>query len=383
MLDKLQQCTHGKSIERNDVSAVTWQKHFKGLMQPSGKNPNDNDSEFTEYINNETNWQIFNELCARIKDEEVSKAISSLKRGKTCGLNLILNEMIKACGALLLPVLNKLFNMILVSGHYPSAWCNSWLKPLHKGGDHTDPNRYRGISIINCMGKLFSTVLNNRLLKFIEKNELRSKHQIGFTKDCRTSVHMLALKTMIDKYNQENQKLYTCFIDFSKAFDTVPRDALLYKLLKMGIGGHFAKILKNIYDKSSVQVNVRNHLTTPFHDNIDVKQGCVLSPNLFKLFISDLSKTFDDECWPAKLYKENINCLMFADDVVLTSETAEGLQHALDKLEAYSKKWLLKINCEKTKIMIFNKSGKLLNDKFLLGNELLENNNSYSLPTWV
>ena len=189
---------------------------------------------------------------------------------------------------------------------------------------------------------------------------------------------MFALKTMIDKYSQENQKLYICFIDFSKAFDTVSRDALFYKLLKMGIGGSFAKIVKNMYDKSLIQVNVQNHLTNPFHDNIGVKQGCVLSPNLFKLFTSDLCKSFNDDCRPVELYQENISCLMFADDVVLTSETAEGLQLALDNLEVYSKKWQLKINCEKTKIMIFNKSGKLLHEKFTLGNEQLENTNSYT-----
>ena len=187
-------------------------KHFKGLMQPSGKNPNENDSEFTEYINNETNWQIFNELCARIKDEEVSKAISSLKRGKTCGLDLISNEMIKACGALSPPCIKQIVQ------HDPCLWTPTRLPGVtagwnhsHKGGDRTDPNRYRGISIMSCMGKLFCTVLNNRLLKFIEKNELRSKHQIGFTKDCRTSDHMLALKTMIDKYNQEKPKAVHVF----------------------------------------------------------------------------------------------------------------------------------------------------------------------------
>ena len=65
-------------------------------------------------------------------------------------------------------------------------------------------------------------------------------------------------------------------------------------------------------------------------------------------------------------------------DVVLPSETAEGLQRALDKLEAYSEKWLLKINCEKTKIMILNKSGKLFKEKFTSGKEQLEKTNSYT-----
>ena len=212
------------------------------------------------------------------------KAVSTLKNGKACGIDLITNEMLKASSSLLLPALNKLFNMILVSGHYPSVWSSSWLKPLHKGGDCTDPNRYRGISIMSCMGKLFCSILNHRLVSFIETNKLGSKYQIGFTKDCRTADHMLAMKTLIDKYSSAGQKLYTCFIDFSKAFDTVWRDALFYKLLKLGIGGPFAEILKNIYNKSSVQIKLREGLTAPFHDNIGVKQGCVLSPTLFKNF---------------------------------------------------------------------------------------------------
>ena len=154
--------------------------------------------------------------------------------------------MLTASSSLLIPTLNNFFNMILISGHYPSAWSCSWLKPLHKGGDCTDPNRYRGISIMSCMGKLFCSILNNRLVELISKNEFGNKCQIGYKKGCRASDHMLGVKTLIHKNTQTNQKLYTCFIDFSKAFDTVWRDALFYKLLKMGTGGPFAKLLKDI-----------------------------------------------------------------------------------------------------------------------------------------
>ena len=87
---------------------------------------------------------------------------------------------------------------------------------------------------------------------------------------------------------------------------------------------------------------------------------------------------FNSACQPAQLFDEKISCLMFADDAVLISESAEGLQHALDKIKEFSNKWLLKINTEKTKIMIFNKSGKLLKDGFTLGNVPLQNVNSYT-----
>ena len=189
---------------------------------------------------------------------------------------------------------------------------------------------------------------------------------------------MLAVKTLIDKYTQTNQKLYTCFIDFSKAFDTVWREALFHKLLKMGIGGPFAKLLKYMYNKSSIQIALQNGLSDPFHDNIGVKQGCVLSPTLFRIFLTDMGDIFNSACQPAQLFDEKISCLMFADDAVLISESAEGLQHALDKIKEFSDKWLLKINTEKTKVMIFNKSGKLLNDGFTLGNVPLQNVNSYT-----
>ena len=226
---------------------------------------------------------------------------------------------------------------------------------------------------------------------------------------CRASDHMLAVKTLVDKYTQTNQKLYTCFIDFSKAFDTVWRDALFYKLLKgqdwqatvcckvgaaalvhlrpvlggctilpfkMGIGGPFAKLLKDMYNKSSIQIALQNGLSEPY--NIGVKQGCVLSPTLFKIFLTDMGDIFNSACQPAQLFDEKISYLMFADDAVLISESAEGLQHALDKIKEFSDKWLLRINTEKTKIMIFNKSGKLLKDGFTLGNVPLQNVNSYT-----
>jgi hypothetical protein len=286
--------------------------------------------------------------------------------------------MLKAGSTSMLPALKKLFNTILSSGIYPTAWSESWVTPIHKGGDHMDPNRYRGISVMSCMGKLFCSILNNRLANFIQKYELGNKYQVGFTKNCRTSDHMLTLKTLVDKYSQNNRKLYTCFIDFSKAFDTVWREGLFYKLLKMGIGGNFVKTIRNMYNRATTQIRLKDGLTEHIGNNIGVKQGCVLSPTLFKLFINDMHKLFDKQCDPAKLHNEDVSCLMFADDVVLVSETAEGMQKSLDKLDAYCKNWLLKVNYEKTKIMIFNKAGKRIKENFTLDNTPLECTDSYT-----
>ncbi len=148
---------------------------------------------------------------------------------------------------------------------------------------------------------------------------------------CKTSDHILTLKTLTDKYFHKNKKLFVCFIDFRKEFDSVWRDALVYKLLKANVGGMFGRLIQNIYALSSVQIKLREGLTGAFQDNIGVKQGCVLSPTLFKLFINDLPSVFSDKCHPATLYNTKVTSLMFADDVVLTSESKEGLQQALFK----------------------------------------------------
>ena len=230
---------------------------------------------------------------------------------------------------------------------------------------------------MSCLGKCFVTILNNRLVLYLTNQGKNSKCQIGFSKDCRTSDHILTIKTLIDKYTQENKKLYTCFIDFKKAFDTVWRNGLFYKLLKRGIGGNFARLLENMYSKATVSVKLPGGTTEYFTSTLGVKQGCVLSPTLFKLFVNDMPDIFDHSCSPAKLYHENINCLLFADDVILVSETPEGLQHALDKLMDYCQQWLLEVNPEKTKVMIFNKSGKkIISNKFYLQGNSLELVNS-------
>ena len=134
-----------------------------------------------------------------ISSEEVSKALRSLKNGKSCGLDSVSNEMLKASRVICLDVYCKLFNMILKSGEFPEIWTRSFIVPLHKSGNCHDPNYYRGLAINSCFGKLFTTILNNRLKKFINNNNVIHRHQIGFTEKSQTIDHMLVIKTLVDK----------------------------------------------------------------------------------------------------------------------------------------------------------------------------------------
>ena len=372
IIQELEAIYKDRADKSDQIDPSIWEAHFKTLMQ---KDISDSETvrKVKEYLANEENWKIFNELSFKITETELRKAARNLKSNKSAGTDLIINEMLKSSIDVMYPTLLKLFDLLLRHSYIPEEWGLSLLKPLHKGGSTQDPNCFRGISLMSCIGKLFLSILNNRLTSFMSDRNLNTRYQIAFEPKKRTSDHILTLKTITDKYTQNGQKVYSCLVDFRKAFDTVWREGLIYKLLKYDIGGPFGKIIKSLYDNTHVSIKLSGGITPSFKTTIGVRQGCVLSPTLFKIFINDLPDIFTEYCKPVSLGNDNLNCLMFADDLVLLSETPEGLQSALDKLQDYCDKWFLQINTKKTKIIIFNKAGRLVTkNTFTINDEEIE-----------
>ena len=162
----------------------------------------------------------------------------------------------------------------------------------------------------------------------------------------RTSDHLLVLRFLVDKYvNGQGGKLYSCFVDLKKAYDTVPRVKLFFKLLKeYSVGGKFLKILQEIYKENQVFIKTTDGLLQPFLTTIGVKQGCVFSPILFNIFIDKINGILDESCDPVKLNNLDLNCLLWADDFVLFSQTAEGLKNSINKTKKFYDSLGLKIN---------------------------------------
>ena len=312
----------------------------------------------------------FSELDFQITEREIRKTVQTLKNGKSVGLDLIQNEMIKYGIDNLLTPLAKLFNLVLSSSHYPSAWAKGRIISLHKKGDASDPSNFRGITISSCLGKLFNTILNKRLNSYLEKNNLLSDYQIGFRKNHRTSDHMLILKTLIDKYKKGKKPLYIGFVDFMKAFDTVWHHGLFHKILKTGISNLFYKIIKSMYSKVSLTVQVGENITPFFASTVGVRQGDNLSPSLFNLFVNDLPHIFDPKCASPNFGDIPIPCLLFADDLLIFSESKEGFQQAFNNLKKYCDKWHLKVNPAKTQFMCI--SGKDTPAVVTYGNEVVK-----------
>ena len=184
-----------------------------------------------------------------ISEQEIIYALSLLKINKAAGQDGIPSEMLKACMSnhFFVRVLKHHFNRILTNGIFPDEWRMNNLTPIHKKGRKCDPQNYRGIAVGSAISKLFSLVLNNRLTKFMEENNLIPENQIGFRKGYRTSDHVLTLKTIIDKYLHKCKKhMYVCFVDFKSAYDTVWRDGLIYKMMLNGFSTKFTKIISNM-----------------------------------------------------------------------------------------------------------------------------------------
>lgn len=363
--------TDKTNAPESQIPVDEWLSHFSNLNTPSPEFKNRLD-EISKLLSDKEKIPTFSSLDFAIRDKEIIKAINSLKMGKAKGLDGILNEMLKHSRDTITPCLLKIFNYILSSSEYPNMWKISFIKPLFKSKNPLDPANYRGIAIMSCLAKLFNKILNNRLDKFLSDNKIIKKEQIGFERESRTSDHMFILKCLIDKMKKVgNNKLFTCFVDFKKAFDTVVHPALFLKLNLIGINGLFYNILKEMYNNNILSIKIQDKLSPNFISNIGVRQGDTLSPNLFKIFINDLPEIFDESCEPPILGNISINSLMFADDVVLLSNSETGLKNCLKRLEQYCSKWCLKINTEKTKILIFNKAGRLYNLNFNFQNKPL------------
>ena len=135
------------------------------------------------------------ELDDPIPTEEIDKAIKKLKNKKAPGLDRMRNEMLKTSLRFIRASLTKLFTLILKSGAFPTLWSDGIITALHKSGNKDDPSNYRGICISSCLGKLFCSILNNRLLNFSQKHKIIHRSQIGFLPGHRTSDHIFTLKT--------------------------------------------------------------------------------------------------------------------------------------------------------------------------------------------
>ena len=295
--------------------------------------------------------------------DEIMKFVKDLKNNKAAGIDEIINEFIKCSIEFMLPLYIKLFNRVLDTGEIPDDWLTGMIIPIYKNkGSKEDTNNYRGITLLSCVGKLFTSILNQRLTEFCDNNLILKEIQAGFRKGYSTLDNIYVFKNIIELFRFKKKKLFCCFVDYKKAFDSVWREALWYKLTKAGIQGKIFNVIKSLYAQVKSCVFLNGKKSDFFISARGVRQGENLSPLLFSLFVNDIEEEFiNSGCKYIELNDAQLDnfirllILMYADDTIILADSESNMQTALHSLQLYCEKWKLEINCTKTKISIFSR----------------------------
>ena len=299
------------------------------------------------------------ELDTKFSLKEVQNTLKRLKAGKAAGHDEILVEWLKYGGDQMTYALWMLCNLVWVSEKCPQEWSKGVITLLYKDGDKRHPLNYRGITLLSVVGKVFAALINKRLMGYCEEKHVLAEEQAGFRygRACVDQIFILA--DIISTRRQAGKKTYTCFIDVEKAYDRVWRNGLWMSLWKRGVRGRLWRVFKDYYNKVESCVRLDDGNTEWFDINVGVRQGCVLSPILFDVFIDQLARDVKALGLGVEMEDggENLSLLMYADDIVLVAESEEDLQLMMNAVARYCTHWRLQVNLGKTKTMVFGERG--------------------------
>ena len=357
--------TDGQVITDTERVLNKWKEDFQALYECPQDVEENFDTDFYNGIITEkmrweeqmesANYQCNQELNKQISFHEIELVVRNLKSKKSTGVDNIPNEVLKNHNVMLLLYYFyvKCFEFCML----PSVWLKAVIVPVPKSStkDPFVPLNYRGISILSCVCKVFSGIINKRIVNYFELGNLFVEEQNGFRKKRACIDHIYSLTSMIRNRLADNKETFACYIDMQKAFDWVDREMLFYKLLAYNIDGNLYKCIKALYNHPLSCVRVNTHLTDWFCTENGVRQGDSLSPTLFAVFINDLVKEINDFNLGISVHERKVSILLFADDIVILGENAEELQVLLDYVEKWCKNWRMKINMDKTKIVHYRK----------------------------
>ena len=194
-------------------------------------------------------------------------------------------------------------------------------------------------------------ILQARLQQYV--NHELPDVQAGFRKGRGTRGQIANIHWIIKKATEFQKNIYFCFIDYAKAVDCVDHKKLLKILKEMGMPDHLICLLRNLYAVQEATVRIGRGTTDLLQTGKGVHQGCILSPCLFNLYAEYIMRNagLDEAQAGVKIAGRNINNLRYADDTTLMAESEEELKSLLMKVKEESKKFGLKLNIQKTKIM--------------------------------
>ena len=309
-----------------------------------------------------------------ILKEEVEKAVKSMKWRKAEGSDGVVVEMVEASGEFGLRKITELANLIYSSGQVPESMKESEFLVIPKKNGAVECSNHRTISIMSQIAKIILKVLDERLKRKVV--ETVDKVQFGFRKGmgCRNATFML--RTVIERAVEKQRDIFMCFIDFEKAFDTVRHDLMVERLRELGVEEADLRVLSNLYWGQKATVRIGDDKSGWTEIQRGVRQGCVLSPDLFSLYSQAVMDELE-ELEGIRIGGTNINNIRYADDTVLVADTENKLQRLVDRLDEGCNRYGLKINKRKTEVMGITKRREQLPVQIGLGGDILNQVNSF------
>ena len=334
--------------------AIDW----KGEFDPTPEKEKPSDEEFRVHLEQLLNpadlnddWPtVVNQVSIPVLDDPISVTECSeviqkqLKPGKQAGPDG------NSPGAFhLLPVewivfLATLLNLVFTSSSYPLAWSKAKLSMLFKKGNSLLTGNYRGISVIDSMCKLYDYIINNRLMSWYTPQREQAGGQAK-----RGCVELIVtLRLWINFCKRKRKKLFIAFIDFSKAYDRVPRGKLFSVLMRLGCGAVMLGALMSMYSVTSCILG-----TVLITCTIGVKQGSPTSVFLFIIYVDVLIKMVKSRT-PLDGFLSWLHLLMLMDDTVIFATSREKLEKKLEILNEYCSEYGMIVNESKTEFMVIN-----------------------------
>ena len=283
-----------------------------------------------------------------IAESDVLKELLLLVATKSPGPDGINPRLIKELAPQLSKVLTHLFQKSLDTGILPQDWLVAHVSPIFKKGSNYLASNYRPVSLTAVLCRILESLIRKVIIKHIMDNNLLTQYQYGFVSGRSTVLQLLHYMDYCADIVSKGGHVDAIYMDYAKAFDTVPHERLLLKLEAYGITGHLLEWIRQFLHNRSQSVRVNGAFSRPADVRSGVPQGSVLGPILFVLFINDLPDIIKSTPY------------LFADDTkacraITSIEDSKELQEDLTRMEQWSQDWLLAFHPDKCKCLTLGK----------------------------
>jgi len=308
--------------------------------------------------------------------------VSRLKAHKNDGSSSLTSDHIINAGNDCLTHIALLFAAMAFHGTVPDNLLYSTIIPIPKGnkGNVTDSNNFRGIMLSSIFVKLFDNIVLYRYGDFLSSSEL----QFGFKAKSSTNLCSMVLKESLAYYVNNQSSVFCTFLDASKAFDRMRYCKLFKLLISRQVPAPIVRILINFYSGNYVRVQWCGIMSEYFLAINGVKQGGVLSPVLFCLYIDGLLVALSNAGVGCYIGDNFVGALAYADDIVLLAPSASALRIMLTICDNYAADYSISFNASKSKCLVVLPSSRrslcdyIKNCIFYVGGKPIEYVNSFA-----